>query len=477
MKAIVIMLLLFIIKMAIILVMEIRRPQRALAWLFILFVIPPLGIFFYYFLGCDYWQSRSVKKRGGAATLREIRKHIESRCMMVGTVEDSCNPKLTNNKDLLHLFAGLADSPLTGRNRSRVLSSGKEAFDSMLRAMENAEEHIHIEFYIFRDDKIANRFMEVMLRKVRQGVKVRLLCDGFGSHKLGRKFIHTLKKGGVEFHFFLPPLMSLLSRRLNYRNHRKIVVVDGKIGFTGGMNIGDDYLGEYPEIGYWRDTHIQLEGDSVYFLQLLFLKDWRLASGEQLSHPRLFPLHSIQDRQAVNVVESGPDREEDSIQEVYFASICAAKHRVWISSPYFIPDPATYHALKSAVLRGVDVRIIIPGEPDSWLVHYATLSYVEDLQKAGVKFYRYQKGFMHAKVTVIDELLCSVGSANLDQRSFYYNFELTVVLLDPESISELAGEFEYDMANSEFVDPEEYSKRSVMRKLKENACYLLSPLL
>jgi len=476
MKLLLIILCLFIVQAALILFLEFRRPQRTVAWLFILFCCPPLGLFFYYFFGRDYRQARKFCRKG-KPLFREIRRHAENRSLIVKKAGESGNPEFEYQQGLLHLLSRLSEGPVTGRNRSVILSGGIKAYDAMLEAMESAQEHIHAEFYIFRGDQIGKRFQEVLLRKARQGVKVRLLCDGLGSHKLSRRFIASLRHGGVEFHFFLPPLLSFLDRRFNYRNHRKIVVVDGRIGFTGGMNVGDDYLGKDPKMGYWRDTHIQLEGDSVYFMQLVFLKDWKLASGERLSHPRLFPAHTCADGEGVQIVASGPDGEIDGSQEIYFAAISAARHRIWITSPYFIPDPAVCRALKSAVMRGVDVRVIIPAKPDNALVYYASLSYLDNLQDAGVKFYRYQKGFMHAKVMIVDQLLCSIGSANLDMRSFYSNFELTAVLLSPERINRLSAEFEHDLGDCEYIDPTLFRQRGRLVKLREELCYILSPLL
>ena len=236
-------------------------------------------------------------------------------------------------------------------------------------------------------------------------------------------------------------------------------------------------MGRDPVLGDWRDTHLLLEGDCVYFLQFVFLKDWKLASGERLSHPRLFPAHSCQAEEAVKIVESGPDEDVDASQEIYFASLCAAKQRIWLTTPYFIPDAPIVRALKSARLRGVDVRIMIPGKPDMWLVYYASLSYVQDLQEAGVKFYRYQKGFIHAKVMVIDDLLASVGSANLDMRSLYSNFELSAILLSKDKIATIADQYEQDMKDSEYMDPTAFKNRTRLHKLKENVSNLFSPLL
>ncbi|MBW4081406.1 cardiolipin synthase [Paenibacillus sp. S150] len=476
MKIFALILCLFILQLAVILLLEFRRPQRALAWLFLTFCCPPLGLLFYYFFGRDYWQSRKLDKRC-ISLFREIRAHVSGKIKLVKNAEESGNPQFADNRELLYQLSRISESPITGRNKCQVLSNGREAYDSILEAMEAAREHIHMEFYIFRDDEIGEQFQEVMIRKACQGVRVRLLCDGLGSHKLSRRFIRTLKNAGVEVHFFLPPLTSLLDRRFNFRNHRKIVVVDGRVGFTGGMNVGDDYLGKNPKLGYWRDTHLRLEGDAVYSLQYVFLKDWRLAAGEGMSHPRFFPAHECTEEAAVLVVASGPDGALDASQEMYFAAIVAAKRRIWITSPYFIPDPTICRALKSAVLSGVDVRIIIPDKPDNRLVYHASLSYLENLQDAGVKFYRYRKGFMHAKVMIIDDLLGTIGSANLDMRSFYSNFELTAVLLRPEQIAGLASGFEQDLEHSGFIDPARFRRRGRNVKLIEGLCQLLSPLL
>ncbi|WP_238652310.1 cardiolipin synthase [Paenibacillus piscarius] len=476
MRIFALILCIFIVQLAVIFILEFRRPQRALAWICITFCCPPLGLLFYYALGRDYRQSRRLGRRC-VSLQREIRAHVAGKIHKVKEAADTGNRAFAGRPELLHLLSGLAGSPLTQHNDCQVFSGTREAYEAMLEAMEQAEENIHMEFYIFREDGIGRQFQEVMIRKARQGVRVRLLCDGLGSHKLGRRFLRELEAAGVQVYFFLPPLTSLLDRRFNYRNHRKILVVDGRTGFTGGMNIGDDYLGQDPKMGFWRDTHLRLEGDSVYHLQYVFLRDWRLAAGETMSHPRFFPRHSCPGREAVQIVAGGPDGSIDAMQELFFASICAAKQRIWMTSPYFIPDPAIQRALKHAVLSGVDVRMIIPAKPDNRVVYYATLSYLEDLQDAGVKFYRYTKGFMHAKVMIVDHLLASVGSANLDMRSFYSNFELTAVLLAPERIAELAEDFSRDLTHSEVIDPQSFRERPKNVKRLESLCKLLSPLL
>ncbi|AKG33524.1 cardiolipin synthase [Paenibacillus durus] len=476
MKIFAVALCLFIIQIMVILVLEYRRPQRAVAWLFLLFCCPPLGLLSYYILGRDYRKSRKLKAQP-AATRRVLHDYAAERSRLITRTEDTGNPELTGRKDLLHLLDGLSESPVTGRNASRILASAGEAYESMLEAMESASEHIHLEVYIFRDDASGERFQDVMIRKARQGVKVRLLCDGLGSRKLSRSFLRSLTSAGVEMHFFLPPLASLFGGRFNYRNHRKILIVDGLVGFTGGINIGDEYLGKDPKMGFWRDTHLRLEGDAVYFMQHVFLKDWQLVSGERLSHPRMFPVHGCGGKEGVQIIGSGPDGDIDANEAMIFAAICAAEHRIWIASPYFIPDPAILRALKNAVLRGADVRIIIPSKPDNALVYNASLSYLDNLLDTGVKFYRYRKGFMHAKVWIADGLLASVGSVNMDMRSFYSDFELSAMLLQPQRIEELADQFRRDLKDSDAIDPEIFRSRGKLARAKEEICSLLSPLL
>ncbi|SET98747.1 cardiolipin synthase [Paenibacillus sp. NFR01] len=467
---------LFIAQLLAILLLEYRRPERALAWLFLSFCCPPLGLAFYYFLGAAYWHNRRIRRRG-APLLREIRSHVAGKITPIKEASDSLNRPMAARGELLRLLTGLSGSAVTARNRSRVLGSAQEAYAAMLEAIEAAHETIHMEFYIFRADATGLKFRDALIRKARQGVRVRLLCDGLGSHGLGRKFLQPLRQAGAEVHLFLPPLLALLERRFNFRNHRKILVVDGKVGFTGGLNIGDEYLGIDPKIGPWRDTHLQLEGDSVYHLQYIFIKDWRLAAGDCMSHPRFFPAHDCKEQEEVLVVAGGPEGAIDASQEMFFTAISEAKERLWMTTPYFIPDPAISRALKNAVMKGADVRILIPAKPDNPLVYQASLAYLDNLQDAGVKFYRYTAGFMHAKVMIVDGLFAAVGSANLDMRSFYSNFELTALLFSPDTVKGLAAAFERDLGDSEWIDPQIFKQRGRKVKLIQSLCQLLSPLL
>ncbi|WP_094096412.1 cardiolipin synthase [Paenibacillus physcomitrellae] len=466
----------FIFQIATIMLLEFRSAPKTVAWLFILFCVPFIGFVLYYFAARDYKNRRRLR-RSGSKLFREMKALLWRQSSRVEDAAGMQNPEFIHRERLFKLLTRLSESPITGCNSTLVLKDGEETFPSMLEAMEQARDHIHIQFYIFRSDMIGSRFKDVMIRKAREGVEVRLLCDGLGSLKLKKGFIKELKEAGVKFHYFLPPWIALLDKRLNYRNHRKIVVIDGRIGFMGGINIGDDYLGLYSNMGYWRDTHVRIEGDAVYFLQNTFLGDWKLACGEQVDEAGYFPKHNCGGKEQVQILASGPDQYWNAIQEMCFGATSAATRRIWITTPYFIPDDGILEALKTAAVSGVDVRIIIPYHSDNRLVHWASLSYVEDLLRTGIKFYQYAKGFVHAKVMIVDDLLATVGSANLDMRSFFSNFEMTAILFDASPIEELARQFEEDLQECRPILLETFLNRPRRQKGMELLARLLSPLL
>lgn len=472
----VILLLAFIFQIATILVLEFRNPSKAVAWMFILFVVPLIGFILYYFVAQDYKKRRKLRRRG-SRLFQEMKARLWQQSEIIDSIDRMHNQEFAGQERLFSLLTRVSESPITGCNDVQVLSSGETAFHAMLAEMEQAKDHIHIEFYIFRDDGIGTKFQDVMIRKANEGVKVRLICDGLGSYHLPSSFVQKLKENGVEVYFFLPPLIALLDRRVNYRNHRKIIVIDGTVGFVGGLNVGDDYLGLYEKMGYWRDTHLQITGDAVYFLQNTFLGDWRLASNQPINDPDLFPEHHCQGQQQVQVLTSGPDQHWDTLQEIFFGAVSIAKRRIWITSPYFIPDPSIYAGLKTAAVSGVEVKVIIPYQSDNRLVKLASLSYVEELMQAGVEFYEYTKGFVHAKVLIVDDLLASVGTANMDMRSFFCNFEMTALMFDQEPISRLSRDFEQDLTDSKPIVLQEFARRSRRQKGAEMLARLLSPLL
>ena len=389
----------------------------------------------------------------------------------------AADDEIPGDERLGRALRAMSEAPITCCNGTEILTDGEAAFRAIFEMIGRAEHHVHLAYYILRDDGVGRRFRDALIRKAREGVQVRLLYDGFGSRKLRRSYLRDLEAAGVRTQCFLPLGAALLSSRINHRYHRKIIVVDGKFGFTGGLNIGDEYLGFDKKIGFWRDTQLRLEGDAVYDLQHIFVRDWKLASGETLDDPALWPPHACASREGVQIVSCGPRPGANEIYDGLLAAIGAARKRVWIATPYFVPDEGLKSALRTAVLGGVDVRLIVPGVSDSRFVLAATLSHAADLAAAGVKVYRYRKGFIHAKVMIIDRLLASVGTANLDMRSFYSNYELNALLFDGKPIRRLEEDYLKDLADSREVAAEELRGLTAGARAGRALARLLSPLL
>lgn len=466
---------LFIFQIATILVTEFRNPAKAVAWLSILFIFPIIGFIMYYFLAKDYTQRKKMRRKG-RKVVDEIRRALRMKARKADPGDAIRRCDIYREHRLLGLLNNIPGSPMMPCNRVDIYNNAEDTYNAMLKSMEQAEAFIHVESYIVRNDKIGEKFKKMMIRKAGEGVAVRLLFDGVGSYKLSSRYVEELKQGGVEVHIFLPPLIAFFDKRINYRNHRKIIVVDGKVGFLGGINIGDEYLGADPVLGYWRDTHIRIEGDGVYYMQHTFATDWAFASGKSLVDPKYFPEHDCIGEETVQLIASGPDAPWDTVLEVFFGAMAVARSRIYITTPYFIPDPSIGMALKTAAVSGVDVRIILPGVPDARIVHWASMSYVQELMQAGVRFYQYQKGFVHAKTLIIDRILATVGTANMDMRSFFNNFEMTAVLYDRTTILRVEQDFLTDMKNSKEIDPAEFEKRSKYQRAKEAAARMLAPL-
>lgn len=468
-------LLLFIFQIITILFHEFRHPSKTVAWLVILFIFPIIGFVMYYFLAKEYTHRKKVRRRGLRYMMDS--RHEGRRYAASQSAEELPRLEGLCREPRLHaLLNNIPSSSVTQQNEVRVLTNADSAYKAILEAIEQAQCYVHFEFYTIRHDETGRKFQQLLIRKAQEGVKVRCIFDGVGSYKLESRFLNELRSAGVEAYIFLPPLIAFFDKRMNYRNHRKIVVIDGVKGFIGGINIGDEYLGGNPDLGFWRDTHLELVGDAVYSLQYTFLNDWQFVSGKQLTDSILFPEHDNTGRKRVQIISSGPDAHWDAILEMYFGAITTAKKRVFITTPYFVPDPSISMGLKTAAISGVDVKVIYPSRPDSKIVNYASLSYFEELLQAGVRFYSYEKGFMHAKVIIIDDILASVGTANMDMRSFFSNFEMNAVLFDKESIQRLEADFLQDLKDSKELKLEVFEKRSHWQKRKELIARLLSPL-
>ncbi|WP_274361851.1 cardiolipin synthase [Paenibacillus thermotolerans] len=473
----VIILLLYLFQIVTIVIAEFRQPSKAVAWLAILFAFPLVGFIMYYFLAKEY-RRRNVVRRKTRAALEEERRSRLPEAYTVRRLEDFPNPAMLGQERLFNLLQSIPEAAITKRNMTEVLSSAEDAYRHMLEDIGRAKDHIHFLYYIWNDDDIGRTFQEALIRKALEGVKVRIIYDGIGSYSTRGAFWNELRAAGAEVKCFLPVRLAFFDKRVNYRNHRKITIVDGRLGYIGGINIGDEYLGKDMKLGYWRDTCLKIAGDGVYGLQRQFVRDWRLASGERLKVTHaLFPEHGVPEKEALQIIPGGPDMEWDAILEMLFSAFTTAKERILVTTPYFIPDRSILMALKTAALSGVDVRLVIPGVADSRITLWASLSYLEELLQSGVKVYRYQNGFLHAKVFVVDRHFASVGTANMDMRSLFSNFEINAAVYDSETIEKLAGDFYRDIENSEEVMLKQFLKRPRLHKAQEAVGRLLAPLL
>jgi cardiolipin synthase len=367
---------------------------------------------------------------------------------------------------------------VSGGNAVNLYHAGSHAFDAILEAIQQARDHVHFQFFIFRSDATGERFIDALCACARRGVEVRFLYDSVGSYNISSRLLKKLAVAGAQSAAFLPIFNPLYRFRINLRNHRKIVVVDGRVGFTGGLNIGDEYLGLNKNFGHWRDTHLRIEGEGVQGLQRVFLEDWHFASEQAVFGGRYFPGFAKPPGQSVvQAIYSGPDVEYKAIRESYFAGILNARKRVWIATPYFVPDAGLKDALILAAWSGIDVRILCLFRPDKWIPFLAARFYWTDVVAAGAKVYQYTAGMMHSKYVLVDGEWASIGTANMDNRSLFLNFEVNYQLFDAGLVANLEEHFQDDLKTAIRIDPAVFDTRPFIGRLAENASRLLSPIL
>jgi len=457
-------------------VREKRDPVKTTTWVLILILLPIAGLIFYIFFG-QYHRKEKIFNRKELRDLEQIENL--SRLQIVNLHKENLkqNPKIADNLSIITLLLNNSKSLLTEYNEIEIFQEGKEAFDSIVDVLNSATSTIHIEFYIVSDDKIGNRIKDILIEKAKAGIEVRFVFDDVGSWSLPKKYIRSLAEAGISIHPFLEVKFPMLTSKVNYRNHRKLIVVDGKVGFVGGMNIADRYIEGNEELGPWRDTMIKLRGEAVHSLQVIFLVDWYFVTGQIISdRQKYFPEHVVTSYHPIQITSCGPDSDWASIMQAFFLAITKAKHHIYIASPYFVPNESILTALKTASLSGVDVRIMLPGKSDSTVVYWSSLSYVSELLDAGIKVYLYQNGFNHSKILMIDGSFSSVGSANMDIRSFEDNFEVAALIYDEQITNFLEKSFLADLSKGKEVVSDEWALRSRKYNLKESVARLFSPL-
>lgn len=457
--------------------LERKDPTSTWAWLLVLFFLPVVGFLLYLLFGRQLRKKHLFRWDGQKYIGIQKLVNYQKDAIHDDTFEFRMR-NFENYKDLIYMHLSNNDAVLTQDNAIRIFDDGHEKFDQLIKDIEHAKEHIHIQYYIFRLDNLGKRIVDALLVKAKQGVKVRILYDEMGSRGVKKHHFKELLQAGGEVEIFFPSILPLINPRLNFRNHRKLVIVDGRIGYIGGFNVGDEYLGLKKKFGYWRDTHLRIEGSAVHPLQSRFLLDWNQAASNKTKYSdSYFPVIPKKGDAGVQIVSSGPDEDWEQIKDGYVKLIGKARKYVYIQTPYFIPDASFLDAVKIAALSGIDVRIMIPNKPDHIFVYWATYSYVGQLLDAGARIYIYEKGFIHAKMIVIDDEASTVGTANIDMRSFKLNFEVNAFIYDHAISHELAEIFEKDMLDSTELTPELYQNRSNMIKFKESISRLVSPIL
>lgn len=457
--------------------LERKDPTATLAWVLVLLVFPGFGFVFYLLLAQNFSRKELfTMKIYARKTFGDYISVQQELFNSGGLVYNDKN--IENFKDLIKMNLFYHDFSYTQNNEVKIYTYGHDKFLDLFRDIQNAKSHVHLEYYIIKNDNLGNELLNLLVKKAEEGIEVRLLYDSVGGRHIPRETIERLKKSGVKVAAFFASSFPLLNFKINYRNHRKIVVIDGETAYIGGFNVGDEYIGLDKKIGYWRDTHLRISGDSVIDLQARFFLDWCYAAKEDLMFlPHYFPDSNNRGSVGIQIISSGPDKQDEAIKSNYVKMINSAKKSILIQTPYFIPDTSVFESLKIAAMSGVDVKIMIPCKPDHPFVYWATYWYCGGLLQYGARVYTYEYGFLHAKTLVIDGTVSSVGTANFDVRSFKLNFECNAVIYDTKTSSMLFDIFMDDLDYSVEITREDYLERGILTRFKESICRLLSPLL
>ena len=463
--ALIILNLIFII---LLIFFERRDPSSTWAWLLILTLLPVLGFILYLFLGLTPRKKQVFQKKQEQDDVKNMVYVDKSKSL---TIPESDFDHL--EVSIIRLGLRSRNPALVGYNQIKIYTNGTDKFADLFKDIERAKNFVHVNYYIINDDELGNELMDLLTKKAQEGIEVRLLYDRMGCRNLSKYSINELVDAGGEAVPFAPFILDM-----NYRNHRKNVIIDGQIGYLGGINVGDEYVGRSKRFGDWRDTHLRLKGESVNSMQHRFLLDWAFASGEDfLGDKKYFPEKETKGKSPVQIVSSGPDSREEEIKSLFLKMIYGAENSIYIQTPYFIPDPAMLEALQVAARSGVDIRVMIPDRGDHPFVYAANNSFVGQMLEAGASCYRYTKGFLHSKTICIDGRILSIGTTNMDVRSFKLNFEINAFIYD-EDIAQLHDEiFREDLKESREITVQEYEERGWTMKVRESISRLLSPIL
>ncbi|MFV0498736.1 MAG: cardiolipin synthase [Bacilli bacterium] len=449
-----------------------RSYEEKFTWILIILFLPIIGLIIYIFFGLDY------------ALIRKNRGNTYSKKLLKDSETKTIYPKkfitdFHNEMDFIKLIDKLTSKPINFYNQTTLLDNGDKFFPKLFEELSKAKEYIHLEYFIIKNSEIANKLFDILCDKAREGVEIRAMFDYFGSLSFNSPKIKELRSLNGKIEFFNPLSIKTMLDGLNYRNHRKITIIDGKIGFTGGINISDEYNHKDEYYGFWRDSHLMIEGGAVKSLHIVFIKDWYYKTNENLLKAKYLQDYEIIPKKGysgVQIIDDGPDSKRSVLKDVYFKAIMEAQHDIMIATPYLIPDSEILEALKISALSGVRIRVLVPGKPDKKLVYQATMSYFEELLECGCEIYFYGKNFMHSKIMVVDNHIASIGTTNIDFRSFHLHFENTAILYKDDTINDIISSFEDDINLSTKVELCTWKKRNYYKRFIETFARLFSPL-
>ena len=460
--------LITVLSLVLVVLLENRNPLKAIPWVVVLLFLPGIGLFVYFVFGQDNRRQRIISRR----TYKRIMKPLQSDVVR----QDQCIVPAAY-QPLVNLLNRNKQNPLLYGSELTCYTSGTDKFDAFLDEISQAKHHIHLQYYIFADDEIGKKVKEALIAKAKEGVEVRVLYDDVGSWNVKKRFFQEMRNAGIEVHAFLRVVFPIFSSKVNYRNHRKVVVIDGKTGFFGGMNIADRYV-KGTSWGVWHDLHFKVTGKGVHGLQSAFLIDWYVASKQLIKGKIYYPEEKIFGNNIMQFVTSGPVGQWRFYLQAVTFSITNAKKYVYIQTPYFLPTDGLNQALQAVALGGVDIRLMLPNRSDTRMANMASRSFLDEMVKAGVKVYFYESGFLHAKLLVMDDMLTSIGSANIDFRSFEHNFEINAFVYQESFAKEMKKVFLDDInQHCKQLVPARWLKRPILKRLAESFMRLFSPLL
>ncbi|MDR1103701.1 MAG: cardiolipin synthase [Tannerella sp.] len=456
-----------IVSLVIVVLLENRNPLKTIPWVIVLLLLPGVGLIFYFVFGQDNRRQRIISRRTYKRIMRPLHTNppVQDRC----AVEPPYQP-------LVNLLNRNHRNPLLYGSALSFYTNGTDKFEALLEEIGRAQHHIHLQYYIFKNDAIGRNVQQALIAKAKAGIRIRVIYDDVGSWDVKSAFFSEMRQAGIQVYPFLKVAFPVLTSKVNYRNHRKIVVIDGRVGFMGGMNIADRYI-HGTSTGHWRDTHFKITGKGVHGLQSAFLIDWYVISKQLVKGREYYPSEKIYSDNILQIAASGPAGPWRTLVQAFLFCIMNARKYLYIQTPYFLPTEDLNQALQTVALSGVDVRLMIPEHSDTWAVKMASRSFLDDMVKAGVKVYFYKPGFLHSKLFVMDDALTCIGSANFDFRSFEHNFEINAFVYQASFAGRMKAMFMDDVTRSEQLVPARWLKRPLPKRLAESFMRLFSPLL